>query len=105
VPDASALSNRSLRSVYNYSRRPILRTVLRPVQLFLVLTMHLIRFLSSSSFLSAISVYMYLKGQLLKDGWMAEFVELPTRMQEGPGSNPVGTMPVTESVNVYNVSV
>jgi len=34
---ASALSNRSLRSVYNYARRLILRTGLRPVQLFLVL--------------------------------------------------------------------
>jgi len=36
VPAASALSNRSLRSAYNYARRPILRTGLRPVQLFLV---------------------------------------------------------------------
>jgi len=36
VPTASALSNRSLRSVYNYARRPILRIGLRPVQLFLV---------------------------------------------------------------------
>ena len=33
----SVLSNRSLRSVYNYARRPILRTGLRPVQLFLVI--------------------------------------------------------------------
>jgi len=32
----SGLSNRSQRSVYNYARRPILRTGLRPVQLFLV---------------------------------------------------------------------
>jgi len=36
VPSASALSNRLLRSVYNYARRPILRTGLRPVQLFQV---------------------------------------------------------------------
>jgi len=36
VPAASALSNRSLHSIYNYARRPILRTGLRPVQLFLV---------------------------------------------------------------------
>ena len=33
----SALSNMSLSSVYNYARRPILRTGLRPVQLFLVI--------------------------------------------------------------------
>jgi len=32
----SGISNRSQRSVYNYARRPILRTGLRPVQLFLV---------------------------------------------------------------------
>jgi len=32
----SALSNTPQRSVYNYARRPILRTGLRPVQLFLV---------------------------------------------------------------------
>ena len=37
VPAAPALSNRLLRSVYNYARRPILRTGLRPVQLFLVI--------------------------------------------------------------------
>jgi len=36
VTAVSALSNTSQRSVYNYARRPILRTVLRPVQLFLV---------------------------------------------------------------------
>ena len=38
MPAASALSNRSLRSVYNYAHRPILRTGLRlvHVQLFLV---------------------------------------------------------------------
>ena len=32
----SGLSNRSQRSVYNYARRPILRTGLRPVQLLLL---------------------------------------------------------------------
>ena len=32
----SALSNRSQRSIYNYARRPILHTGLRPVLLFLV---------------------------------------------------------------------
>ena len=32
-----ALSNTPQRSVYNYARRPILRTGLRPVQLFLVI--------------------------------------------------------------------
>ena len=32
----SALSNTPQRSVYNYARRPILRTGLRPVRLFLV---------------------------------------------------------------------
>ena len=37
VTAMSALSNTSQRSVYNYARRPILRTGLRPVQLFLVL--------------------------------------------------------------------
>ena len=36
VTTVSALSNMSQRSVYNYARRPILRTGLRPVQLFLV---------------------------------------------------------------------
>jgi len=36
VTAVSALSNRSLRSVYNYARRPILRTGLCPGQLFLV---------------------------------------------------------------------
>jgi len=36
VTAVSALSNRSLRGVFNYARRPILRTGLRPVQLFLV---------------------------------------------------------------------
>ena len=35
----SALSNTSQRSVYNYARRPILRTGLRPVQLLLVMTL------------------------------------------------------------------
>ena len=33
----SALSNTPQRNVYNYARRPILRTGLRPVQLFLVI--------------------------------------------------------------------
>jgi len=37
VTAVSALSNMSLSSVYNYARRPILRTGLRPVQLFLVI--------------------------------------------------------------------
>jgi len=37
VTAVSALSNTSQRSVYNYARRPILRTGLRPVQLFLVM--------------------------------------------------------------------
>ena len=32
----SALSNTSQRGVYNSARRPMLRTGLRPVQLFLV---------------------------------------------------------------------
>ena len=36
VTAVSALSNTKQRSVYNYARRPILRTGLRPVQLFLV---------------------------------------------------------------------
>ena len=35
----SGVSNRSRRSVYNYALRPILRTGLRPVQLFLVRTL------------------------------------------------------------------
>ena len=37
VTAVSALSNRSLGSVYNYAHRPILHTGLRPVQLFLVI--------------------------------------------------------------------
>jgi len=36
VTAVSALSNTSQSSVYNYARRPILRTGLRPVQLLLV---------------------------------------------------------------------
>jgi len=36
VTAMSALSNTPQRNVYNYARRPILRTGLRPVQLFLV---------------------------------------------------------------------
>jgi len=36
VTAMSALSNTLQHSVYNYARRPILRTGLRPVQLFLV---------------------------------------------------------------------
>jgi len=39
VTAVSALSNTSQRSVYNLARRPILRTGLRAVQLFLVFNM------------------------------------------------------------------
>ena len=44
----SALSNTSQRSVYNYARRPILRTGLRPVQLFLVVVVVVVEEFPSS---------------------------------------------------------
>jgi len=40
VTATSALSNTPQRSVYNYARRPILGTGLRPVQLLLVLLLN-----------------------------------------------------------------
>jgi len=42
VTAMSALSNTPQRSVYNYARRPILRTGLRPVQLFLVILLNFV---------------------------------------------------------------
>ena len=52
----SGLSNRSQRSVYNYARRPILRTGLRLVQLFLVVNLSTA---SKVTEISKISVIMY----------------------------------------------
>jgi len=50
-------ANTSQRSVYNYARRPILRTGLRPVQLFLVCGLFLWFFLVALSLVRSLENY------------------------------------------------